>query len=743
MRIKAERLRFTLCLLSAISVAVSSILFVPSASAIGALYNSSTGNGDVACGTAGYFTIANNVVTTRNGCQGAVVIPNGVTSIGIFAFWSDTSITSVVISNTVNSISDSAFSGATSLTSLTIGSNVTSIGNFAFYRTTSLVSLIIPNSVRTIGNSAFSESTSLTSVTIGDGLSSIENYAFSNATSLNSLTIGNGVTSIGDYAFENAISLTSLTIPDRVTSIGNMAFYNATSIASLNIGRGVITIGTGAFGRLSSLTSLTIPDNVTTLGNFAFLLATSMTSLTIGNGVTSIGNNAFQGADSLVSLIIGNSVTSIGNYAFHTAESLTSLTIGNSVRTIGNGAFLDARSLTTLTIAGNVTSIGNDAFLRATSLTSLTIGDGVTSIGTSAFSNASSLTALTIGKGVTSIGRFAFSFANSLSSYNYCGTYLSNQDFVTADLGDKRRLSCLSAPGAPTISAATAIGKRSATISFSAPASSGGSTITSYTATSIPGGISKTLTQSDGGTFTIDGLQPGTSYTFAVTATNNIGTSVVATSNSIRTIAADVASISSLSFSDDGSGTSGKLVWAGKNIESVLYTGPTSSYPGPFNYGAFTSGWNGTIRNLTPETSYTVSIHAVSIDGVGESKSLTFKTGTKTDVVKNLAYWRSWLPNNTFLPNEAISLMGLLNKFDALVTSPHRSYIKVPLSSVSKVVAISLTPKSCSVVSATAKVDAGLVKAITKETCTISYTVSGPSKAPATLFKDFVFNKVG
>jgi hypothetical protein len=208
-------------------------------------------------------------------------------------------------------------------------------------------------------------------------------------------------------------------------------------------------------------------------------------------------------------------------------------------------------------------------------------------------------------------------------------------------------------------------------------------------------------------------------------------------------MAADVASIASLTFSDDGSGTAGRIAWAGKNIDSVLYAGPSSSYPGPFNYGAFTSGWNGTIRNLTPETSYTISIYAVSIDGVGESKNLTFKTGAKTDAVKNLAYWNTWLKANTFLPNEADSLISLLNKFNALETSSYRSYLKVPNSRVLTVAATSLTPKSCSVIATTAKVDAGLVKALTNETCTISYTVSGGSKAPATLFKDFVFKKVG
>jgi hypothetical protein len=211
----------------------------------------------------------------------------------------------------------------------------------------------------------------------------------------------------------------------------------------------------------------------------------------------------------------------------------------------------------------------------------------------------------------------------------------------------------------------------------------------------------------------------------------------------VSTVALVVASISSLTYSDDGTGSAGKLVWTGKNIESVLFTGPINAYPGPFNYGAFTSAWNGTIRNLSPETSYTISIAVVSEDGLGESMSLTFVTGVKTEVVKDLAYWNAWLTSNTFLPNEADNLSGLLNKFNALTISPHRSYIKVPLSRISTVTATSLTPKSCSVVSPSAKIDAGLVKAITKETCTISYTVSGGSKAPATLVKDFVFTKLG
>jgi len=77
-----------------------------------------------------------------------------------------------------------------------------------------------------------------------------------------------------------------------------------------------------------------------------------------------------------------------------------------------------------------------------------------------------------------------------------------------------------SPPGAPTGVTATP-GDGQATVSFTAPASNGGKTITSYAATSNPGNISATGASSP---ILVTGLTDGTAYTFTVTATNSIGT---------------------------------------------------------------------------------------------------------------------------------------------------------------------------------------------------------------------------
>ena len=95
-------------------------------------------------------------------------------------------------------------------TSITIPNGVTSIGNYAFMGYKALASITIPNSVTSIGRLAFAECRALASITIPDSVTSIGSLAFSACTALTSITIPSSVTSIESGAFSNCHNLTDI-----------------------------------------------------------------------------------------------------------------------------------------------------------------------------------------------------------------------------------------------------------------------------------------------------------------------------------------------------------------------------------------------------------------------------------------------------------------------------------------------------------------------------------------------------
>lgn len=155
-----------------------------------------------------------------------VVVKNGVTSIGNYAFYGCSSLKTVTIPTSVTSIGSDAFYNCSSLTNITIPSKVTSIGDYAFYGCSSFTSITIPDGITSISRSAFGACTNLTEVKFPSQLTSIENYAFSSCKGLTTLKFPENLKTIGDSAFRDCTNLSSVVIYNTIEKVKQDAFWD-------------------------------------------------------------------------------------------------------------------------------------------------------------------------------------------------------------------------------------------------------------------------------------------------------------------------------------------------------------------------------------------------------------------------------------------------------------------------------------------------------------------------------------
>ncbi len=403
-----------------------------------------------------------------------VVIENGVTTIGEYAFFYCKKLTSVTIPDSVTTIGEGAFMDCTELTSVEIPESVETIGEDAFNSCTMLMTITIPQNVTVIGEGVFCNCTRLTEINVAEGnttYSSEDGVLFNKEKTeliyyplgkdATSYTIPDGVTSIGGIAFYGCTSLESVTIPDSVTTIGVFAFYGCTSLESVIIPDSVTTIGEGAFMDCTALTSVTIGDRVTTIGGQTFYDCTALTSVTIGKGVTEIDASAFDGCEDV------NLIVEPGSYAHEFAKTKNIPYIFNGYTeeetaqieklTFTLNADSESYSVTfcNTQISGAlkipatyngkpVTEIGDFAFADCTSLAAVTIPDSITTIGAGAFYFCIELISITIPESVTTISNSAFYSCTALTSIEVDvnnSTYLSDDNGVLFNK-DKTELIC-------------------------------------------------------------------------------------------------------------------------------------------------------------------------------------------------------------------------------------------------------------------------------------------------------------
>ena len=130
----------------------------------------------------------------------------------------------VEIPDGVTTLGEYAFQGCTGLTGITLPDSLTNIGQNVFYGCTGLTNITFPDSLTTINSSAFQNCTGLTGITLPDSLTTIKTNAFGGYTSLTEIDLKNVTTFSGNYHFQSCSSLRKV-IGKKVTSTANSFYY--------------------------------------------------------------------------------------------------------------------------------------------------------------------------------------------------------------------------------------------------------------------------------------------------------------------------------------------------------------------------------------------------------------------------------------------------------------------------------------------------------------------------------------
>ncbi|MBR4388581.1 MAG: leucine-rich repeat domain-containing protein [Prevotella sp.] len=382
-----------------------------------------------------------------------LIIPEGVTRIGDFAFLGCISLKSVSFPSTLKSIGGDAFENCSNITNINIPEGVTTIGDCAFSYMLALESVTIPSSVVSIGEWAFSDNIKLKEVIsyITEPFSIDSNTfisqetqcievdalyvplgcvnAYRNTAGWNQfpyiyeigtngqdgiwkfITNGSNATITGCTQPEGNLVVPSTVTKDgiefNVTGIGAHAFEESTGLSGVAISEGVATIGEWAFSSCTNLASVTIPSTITSIGASAFWQCSGLTKVIVPD-IAAWCNIVFD-FDTDMNLYHRDFVESHepNDHAFFASPlyyshrlysdentEITNLVIPDGVTVIDWGTFFGCLSITNVTIPESVSSIAWFSFACCSNLAMVSLPSGLTFMDDEAFEYCSSLNAI-------------------------------------------------------------------------------------------------------------------------------------------------------------------------------------------------------------------------------------------------------------------------------------------------------------------------------------------------------------
>ena len=463
-----------------------------------------------------------------------------------------------------------------------------------------------------------------------------------------------GAPTIGTATRGNASATVTFTPP---TNIGGSAItsYTATSTPGTKTGTCKAPCTSITVSALTNGTAYTFTVKATN-GSGASLASAASNSVTPATvpGAPTIGTAVVSNASAAVAFTVpaSNGGAAITTY---TATSTPGTITGTCTAPCVSVAVTGLTNGTAYTFKVKATnSAGTGASSAASnSVTPAATVPGVPTIGTATAGNTSASVSFTVpasngGSAITSYRATAapggltgtctapctsISVAGLTNGTAYTFTVKAINAIGTgAASGASNSVTPATVPGAPTIGTATA-GNTSASVSFTVPVSNGGNAITSYSATSSPGGLTGTCT-APCTSITVAGLTNGTTYTFSVKATNAVGSSAAsAASNSVTpNVAATVPGAPTIGTATAGSASASVMFTApASNGGSAITSYRATAAPGGLTGTCTAPCTSITVTGLTNGTAYTFSVKAINAIGTGAA------SGTSNSVTPSAA----------------------------------------------------------------------------------------------------------
>ncbi len=270
-------------------------------------------------------------------------------------------------------------SAYTTIEQVILPDGITSIGDYAFFNHRQLTTISLPSSLTRIGMYAFARN-AFSSIAIPDAVTYIDDYAFAYATNISSIDLPKNLSYLGTDVFINCSALKTVNynavncqLPDNYDT--SNPFYSVRSqITSFNIGNEVQVLPAGLCYKMTNISSVTLPLSLTTLNGNAFYGCSKLTAIAIPKNMNYIGKDVFAACSKLTSVIWNAKTcelagTSTTNTPFRSiCEQITSFTIGDDVEALPIGCCFGMTKLTSATIPAQLKAIGVYCFHTCSSL---------------------------------------------------------------------------------------------------------------------------------------------------------------------------------------------------------------------------------------------------------------------------------------------------------------------------------------------------------------------------------------